>query len=863
MPVVFACLLFFPLFLFANTEFEQIFDDHTAVMLLIEPKSGKIVKANQAAADFYGYSSQTLQSKTIQEINLFTAEQVAEERKNAHRQKRNYFIFRHQTATGDIKTVEVYSIPIEFHGATLLYSVIKDISTQRQYQSEIWQYQKNLEQMVDSQVAIIKTKNNKIHAIYIAGLVVLITLALFLTYLLRITRKAQKYSIKLSQIVEQSPSAIITTDLQGYIDYQNKHSESALFAKLSSSKRSLFDELRDLTQLRDEFDNAISTNTPWVDRINLGQEQQWLHAHLYPLINNQQKKDGYVLILNDISKQKQDEKQLRLSSTVFRTANEAVMICDKNYRIQAVNEAFTEITGYHSDEVLNKTPDILSSDLQTEPFYANMQHQLDENNQWQGEICNRRKNGELYYEWLSITALRDNNGEIDAFVALFSDITKRKTAENKIYQQANFDSLTGLANRNLFSDRFEQALNKAQREHSFLALLFIDLDGFKHVNDTLGHSQGDTLLQQTATRLSSTLRKSDTISRLGGDEFAVLIASDNNQFKVDRVAHKIQAAIAAPYQLDNAQGFVSASIGITTYPNDGKDVETLMRKADSAMYKAKAKGKNNFQFFTAEMDEKAQKRRTLEGELRTAIDNQQFFIDYQPIFDAKHNIIYACEALVRWHHPTKGLVSPDQFIELAEEIGVIANIGEFVLEQACVTAAKWQDEYKNAPGISVNISTIQFQRDDFIATIKSTLEVSGLPSNKLILEITESLLIENDKKTIAQLTMLANLGVKIAIDDFGTGYSSLSYLKKFPVHKLKIDRSFIKDVEHNAESQALTKAIIAMSKSLKLEVIAEGVELNAQMHWLTASDCSLIQGYWFAKPVDALTIKELLAEHNG
>ncbi|WP_100914958.1 EAL domain-containing protein [Pseudoalteromonas spongiae] len=863
MPVVFAFLLFFPLFLFANTEFEQIFDDHTAVMLLIEPKSGKIVKANQAAADFYGYSLQALQSKTIQEINLFTAEQVAEERENAHRQKRNYFIFRHQTAAGDIKTVEVYSIPIEFHGATLLYSVIKDISTQRQYQSEIWQYQKNLEQMVDSQVAIIKTKNNKIHAIYIAGLVVLIALALFLTYLLRITRKAQKYSTKLSQIVEQSPSAIITTDLQGYIDYQNKHSESAFFAKLSSSKQSLFDELRNLTQHSDEFDNAISTNTPWVDRINLGHEHHWLHVHLYPLINNQQKKDGYVLILNDISKQKQDEKQLRLTSTVFRTANEAVMICDKNAKIQAVNEAFTEITGYSSDEVLNKTPDILSSNLQTEPFYANMQHQLDENNQWQGEICNRRKNGELYYEWLSITALRDNNGEIDAFVALFSDITKRKKAENKIYQQANFDSLTGLANRNLFSDRFEQALNKAQRENSFLALLFIDLDGFKHVNDTLGHSQGDTLLQQTATRLSETLRKSDTISRLGGDEFAVLIASDNNQFKVDRVAHKIQAAIATPYQLDNAQGFVSASIGITTYPNDGQDVETLMRKADSAMYKAKAKGKNNFQFFTAEMDEKAQKRRTLESELRTAIDNQQFFIDYQPIFDAKHNVIYACEALVRWHHPTKGLVSPDQFIELAEEIGVIANIGEFVLEHACITAAKWQDEYENAPGISVNISTIQFQRDDFIATIKNAIEVSGLPSNKLILEITESLLIENDKKTIAQLTMLANLGVKIAIDDFGTGYSSLSYLKKFPVHKLKIDRSFIKDIEHNAESQALTKAIIAMSKSLKLEVIAEGVELNAQMHWLTASDCSLIQGYWFAKPVDALTIKELLTEHNS
>ncbi|WP_372769418.1 EAL domain-containing protein [Pseudoalteromonas sp.] len=861
MPVLVFLISFLPHSLFANTQFSDIFDDHTAVMLLIDPVSGEIVKANNAAANFYGYPLDALENKSIQEINLFTKEQVAEERENAQLQKRNYFIFRHQIASGDVKTVEVYSTPIELSGKPLLFSIIQDISEQREYQTDIWQYQENLEEMVDAQLTTIKENSNKMHAIYLTGITALVTVTLFLVYLLRIARNAKKRSYELNQIVEQSPSAIITTDHNGNILYQNNHSMKTLFANISKSKK-VFEVLPTLVSDKTRLTNAIKHREPWVDKLSINQGHTFLRVHLYPINSKQNSLSGYVLILDDISKQIQDEKQLRLTSTVFQTATEAVMICDKHYKIQAVNEAFTKITGFESHEVLNNTPDILSSNLQNKSFYQNMQHQLDENNQWQGEICNRRKNGEIYYEWLSITALRDNHGEIEAFVALFSDITKRKKAEKKIYQQANYDSLTGLANRNLFLDRFEQALNKAERDNTYVSLLFIDLDGFKHVNDTLGHSQGDVLLKQTARRLKTALRKSDTITRLGGDEFAVLISSDKHNLNIHKVAHKIQTAIARPFELENAQGFVSASIGITSYPNDGKDVETLMRKADSAMYKAKANGKNNFQFFTAEMDEKALKRRTLESELRLAIELQQFTVHYQPLFDTQKQNVTAAEALVRWQHPDKGLLSPAHFIELAEELGLIIDIGEFVMHTACKFAATWQSRFQNAPSISINISSLQFQRDGFLKVIDNALEQSGLPAEKLILEITESVFIENDQRTMYQLTELANRGIKIAIDDFGTGYSSLSYLKKFPVNKLKIDRSFVCDIENNQENQALTKAIIAMGQSLKLEVIAEGVEYKEQMEWLKAAKCTLIQGYWFAKPSSQDHFWTLLCEQK-
>lgn len=850
----------------ANTTINQIIEKHSAVMLLIDGRNGDIVLANNAAANFYGYTKQQLESMKIQSINQFTAAQVAEERKNAEQENRNFFIFRHQLASGDVKTVEVYSVPIIYENRKLLFSIIKDISKQRQFQTDLWQYQSNLEQMVDKQVALIDKKQQKLHTSYLIGLLSLLFLALVLIYLLRLKRIAEKRSQALSQIVEQSPSAIFSLDENGSIIYRNQFACSDLYNRLAPYDANMFELLLADKSIENDLKKALLARSPWVGEVRAtgkGDNERWLRLHLYPISLKGSAKKDFVLICDDISQLKYDEKQLRLISTVFQTATEAVMICDKEQKIQTVNDAFTKITGFSQADVIGTQPDVLSAYGNNQQLYQEIQQSLKTALNWQGEVCNRRKNGDVFYEWLSITALLDENKEIEAYVALFSDITKRKKAENKIYYQANYDALTGLANRNLFLDRFNQVLNIAERDESHVSLMFIDLDGFKYINDTFGHSKGDLLLKQTAERLTSTLRKSDTITRLGGDEFAVLISHPDALSNIERVATKIQNAIAEPFMLDNTQGFVSASIGITTFPQDGDDVETLMRKADSAMYKAKANGKNNYQFFTAEMDKKAQQRRAFEAELRQAVTQDEFCVEFQPILNLQSEKIYACEALVRWQHPSKGRLSPFHFIELAEEIGVITEIGQVVLNKACQQAALWQENYSMAPKISVNISAIQFHKSDFITSIENALNASSLCASQLILEITESLLIENDRETNQKLCALTEMGVQFALDDFGTGYSSLSYLKKFPVQKLKIDKSFILDIEKTPENQALTQAIIAMGQSLNLDIIAEGVEEEAQATWLLHAGCYNIQGYWFAKPQAIEDLEKLLYRYNN
>ena len=525
------------------------------------------------------------------------------------------------------------------------------------------------------------------------------------------------------------------------------------------------------------------------------------------------------------------------------------MVTDADNKIQMVNNAFSIITGYNQDEVVGKDPSILASGHHDQAFYDEMKASIQQSGTWEGEIWNRRKDGEIYTEWLAITEIRDELGQLEGYVSLFSDITKRKENEVRIHFQANFDTLTGLANRNLFADRFSQALKRAEREKQKLALLFLDLDGFKHVNDTLGHSKGDALLKEVATRLVASLRKSDTVARLGGDEFAVLLPDCAGVEHIEHIATKIQDSVSAPYTLEGHDAFISVSIGITVYPDDGSDTETLLRKADSAMYKVKENGRKHFQFFTQEMDEKAQQRRTLEHDLRRALDNDELSVYFQPIIEASTGEVASAEALIRWNHPVKGVISPADFIPLAEDIGLIIPIGEWVLRQACQAAAAWQKMFARSPRIAVNISSHQFQRKSIFQLTKTILADTGLPADKLIMEITESLLISDDEETLAQLQAIRSLGIDLSIDDFGTGYSSLSYLKKFPITTLKIDRSFVMDVTTNPEDEALIKAIISMAHSLNLKVVAEGVETGEQASFLKSRNCQFIQGYLYSKPL--------------
>ncbi|MDP2561702.1 EAL domain-containing protein [Psychrobium sp. 1_MG-2023] len=849
-----------------SSQFAQVFEKHSAIMLIIDPKTGQVLAANRAAIRFYGYSATEFLNLSIQQINMLNAEQVASERALAKSENRNYFIFRHQLKSGDEKTVAVNSVPITFHGEAVLFSIIQDITTQREIQKDLWHYQSNLEKMVDNQVSQIdQAKRLMIHSL-VWGVAFLLCLVAFLLYLLKRKRIAEEQRSALAQIVEQSPVSIITTDANGIITFANEHFFKTSAFNLEDVIGRHADILRDdghNIALYEDLWNTIKLGKPWSGELHThcdNGDVHWERANIYPLINSNNTISSYVAIKEDITKQKQHEKQLKQASTVFKTATEAVVITDKDFKIIAVNDAFSSITGFDKDDVIGTEPSFLHSEYHEEAFYQQMNKELHEAGQWQGEVCNSRRTGELFYEWLSITLIKDDNENVESYVCLFTDITKRKKAEQAVYQQANFDVLTGLANRNLFIDRFEYVLELAKRKETSVALFFIDLDRFKNVNDTFGHNCGDMLLKQVAARLLSSVRKSDTVTRLSGDEFAIIIFGNDDLLKIENLALKILDKLASAYQLDDKEAFITASIGIAMSPGDGSTSEELLRKADSAMYKAKEKGKNNVQFFTKEMDDVALQRRTLESALRHSITNNQLEVHYQPIHDSHTGKVSSAEALVRWHHPMHGMISPDKFIPLAEDNGFINDIGEWVLEQACIEAKKWHQQYQDAPKVSVNISSVQFYRQDFVAKLATILERVNLAPQLLILEMTESLLIEEDSHTLDQLTRIREMGVQLSIDDFGTGYSSLSYLKRFPVNILKIDRAFIKDITDNPEDEGLTAAIISIAHNLKLKVVAEGVEAQEQCQLLAKYHCHYLQGYYFSKPLIAAKFDEYLAK---
>ncbi len=554
-----------------------------------------------------------------------------------------------------------------------------------------------------------------------------------------------------------------------------------------------------------------------------------------------------------------DEKQLRLASSVFENAIEAVVVTDTRAVIQTVNKAFSDITGFSREEATGQPMGILNSGYHDKSFYDEMYESLQTSGEWEGEIWNRRKDASVYPEHLTITTLQNHKGAQEGYVALFTDITKRKEAEARIKHQANYDPLTELANRNLLIDRLTRAVYRAEGEASEVAFLLIDLDRFKIVNDTFGHPIADELLKLVGNRLRDQTKKVDTCARLGGDEFGIVLTDITDLYSIEEILVKILQDIAKPYKLEKQEAFISASIGVALYPNDGKDALTLLKNAESAMYRAKDKGRNNFQFFTEAIDLEAQRLLELENALHLALERNEFIVNYQPIVSLSDPGTINCEALIRWQHPSKGLIAPSEFIPLAEEAGLIVPIGEWVLRESCTEAASWMKLSENSPKISVNCSTRQFQRVDMADLVAQVLEETGLPADKLCLEITESLIIKDDDDGIQrQLERLNEMGVALSIDDFGTGYSSLSYLKRFPISTLKIDRSFISDVNAQEDEGALVEAILSMAESLKLNVVAEGVENAHQQDFLKERDCSFIQGFHCSKPLSGEEFRKFL-----
>jgi diguanylate cyclase (GGDEF)-like protein/PAS domain S-box-containing protein len=566
--------------------------------------------------------------------------------------------------------------------------------------------------------------------------------------------------------------------------------------------------------------------------------------------------------LMDVSEQKHAAEQLKLAAEVFQSSGEAIVISDAQLRIVTVNPAFTAITGYAPQEAEGRTPYDLSRGVRSPEHDREILHEVQRRGYWQGEVWDRRKSGDSYPKWLTLSAVRDTSGRIANYIEIFSDISERKEREERVRHLAHHDALTGLPNRVLLTDRIMQAISLAQRHETLVAVMFLDLDRFKNVNDSLGHSIGDKLLREVAARLKTAMRASDTVSRLGGDEFVILMPEVADQGAIAVAARKVLEAVGQPYSIDGHELMSTPSMGISVYPGDGPDVETLLRNADAAMYHAKESGRNNYQFFTQDMNARARERLTLERSLRRALERDELRLHYQPQYDLASGGMVGVEALIRWEHPEEGLVSPARFMPFAEETGLILPIGAWVLERACWQNREWQKSGLPPVRMSVNISALQFRQPGFAETVRHALTASGLDARFLELEVTESVIMHDAERVTAALAELKRVGLELAIDDFGTGYSSLSYLKRFPIDRLKIDQSFVRDIPSDGEDAAIISAIIGLTRNLGLRTIAEGVETTEQLAFLREQGCDEVQGYLLSRPLSSEACAQLLRERK-
>lgn len=562
---------------------------------------------------------------------------------------------------------------------------------------------------------------------------------------------------------------------------------------------------------------------------------------------------GLIGTLDDISAKKSAALQLRLAASVFEHNLESVFIADKDYNIVDVNPAFCAVTGYSPMEVVGTSGLGQLGDI---PRY-NVHAAVEKHGRWQGEILNRRKNGEIYPELLTISSISDDAGEVTHYIGFSLDITERKLAEEQIHQLAYFDTLTGLPNRLLLMDRLEMLINQSCREKRQLGVLCLDLDHFKEVNDTVGHDWGDILLQSVAQRLNACVREGDTVARLGGDEFMIIVANLSRAeigevAKIAAlVAEKVRATLSEPFLYEDSEVLITSSLGIALYPSDADNAQDLIKSADTALHHAKSQGRNNYQFYAEKMNTLTQERLSLQNDLRKALERNEIEVHYQPQVDIDSGAVTGMEALMRWRHPTHGWIPPVRFIPIAEETGLILPLGEWLMKTVCAQMKVWQMAglLDDSQRISINVSPRQFRQDDFSKMIQKILEETALSAHRLELEMTEGMLMHNTESTLATLDQLKHLGIKLSLDDFGTGYSSLSYLKRFPLDVLKIDQSFVRDITDDPSDAAIVTAVIAMARSLKLKVIAEGVETSGQFSHLRDQGCHGFQGYYFSEPL--------------
>lgn len=680
-------------------------------------------------------------------------------------------------------------------------------------------------------------------------------------------KRLHNMSQRHKQVLDTAMDGFWLTDLQGNLEEAN-----AAYAKLSGYT---VQELVGMHISQLEAVERPEDTRAHIDKIMREGSDRFETKH--------RRKDGVVLDIEvavtlmqeekklfvfsrDITQRKRAEQELRIAAAAFET-HDAILITDAQANIIRVNKALTEITGFSAEEVLGKNPRIMNSGRQDKEFYAAMWRQIVQTGSWAGEIWDRRKNGDIYPKWLTITAVKDDAGVVTQYAAIFSDITARKMAEEEIRNLAFYDALTQLPNRRLFQDRLYAALQASARHDDHGALLFIDLDRFKLLNDTLGHDYGDLLLVEVAKRIKSCVREIDTVARLGGDEFVVLLEAvgtdkEDASRKAGLVAEKIREALARPYLLKTHERYSSPSIGISLFHDGEETMDDLVKHADAAMYQAKSAGRNTVRFYDPSLQQDLETRASLENDLRRAIDNQELHLYYQVQVDSRHRPVGA-EGLLRWIHPQRGMVSPAQFIPVAEDSSLILEIGDWVLETVCAQLAAWDgDARMRQLTLAMNVSANQFRMHGFVEQVTAMLHKYRVEPARLKLELTESVVLNDIDDVTAKMSVLRALGVKLSLDDFGTGYSSLSYLKRLPLDQLKIDQSFIRDIATDPGDAGMVRSIIDMAKNFRHEVIAEGVETAAQLAFLEQNDCMAYQGYFFGKPLPVAQFEALVRERS-
>jgi diguanylate cyclase (GGDEF)-like protein/PAS domain S-box-containing protein len=918
----------------SEIQYRLLFESNPLPMWVFDRKTLEFLAVNEAASRHYGFSSREFLTMTIADIRPEEdIPDLLEATAKPLHGLQEATIWRHRKKNGTIMNVEIVGHNLEFHGIEAELIAARDV-TER----------KKTEEMVQRLASIVEFSEDAIIGKNLDGVIT------------SWNRAAEKmYGYTSTEVIGRELSFLLPSERQAEM--------RVIMERIRSGQSIACLETKRLTGTGSILDVSLSIS---------------------PLKDSTGRVIGASAIARDITLRKRSEEQLKLQSAALEAAANAIVITDFRGTIQWVNQAFTTMTGYSTEEVLGKNPRLLKSGKQSQSFYADLWSTVSSGKVWHGELINTRKDGTTYIEEQTITPLAQNVGEANwtHFIAIKQDITERKRAEKELWltqlsvehasenifwtnsqghfvyvnkaacdslgysrqellslsvpdlnprfrkeedwsafweelkrrgsitfegqntskqgrifpaevtanyfefdgQEYSFafvrditdrklaedrvqylafyDDLTGLPNRTLLQDRLAKALADARRQKYRIALLFLDLDRFKDINDSLGHPVGDLLLQAVAKRLKTWGREQDTVARLGGDEFLIMLTHVKDTPDAAVAAERLMDAMTAEFVVQGHSLHVSCSVGISIFPDHGADGETLIKDADAAMYSAKENGRNNFRFFTEEMNTQVIERLTLESSLRRALPEKELFLMYQPQMDIATGKIIGLEALLRWQHPSMGLVPPDKFIRIAENCGLILPIGEWVLRAACSQARKWQDEGLPAMTVAVNVSAVQFRQEGFCELIGRVLHEAGVAPQYLELELTESLLLANADVTLSVLRELKAMGVTLAIDDFGTGYSSFSYLRQFRVSKLKIDRSFIRDVAVKPDDAAITTAIISMARSLNLKVIAEGVENEAQMAFLRAHYCDEIQGYYFSKPLAVDKIADILRGNN-